>query len=77
MSLEFPTKQSFALLIEKVVRDEKMTYIEAILHLCEEREIDPLDIGKLISPAIKSKVEAEAMRSNLLPKSNSISEFLG
>lgn len=71
-----PTKQSFTTKIEKLVRDEKMTYIEAILHLCEESQIDPLDIGKLISPSIKAKVEAEAMKSNLLPKSNSIAEFI-
>jgi hypothetical protein len=71
-----PTKQTFTALIEKVVREEKMSYIEAILHLCEEREIDPLDIGKLITPSIKAKVEAEAMKQNLLPKSNSLDEFI-
>jgi len=70
------TKQSLALIIEGLVTKERMTYMEAILHFCEERQIDPLDIGKLISPALKSKIEAEAMSSNLLPKSNSISNFI-
>lgn len=70
------TKASLALLVEKLVHEEKMSYIEAVLHVCEERLIDPLDIGKLIAPAIKSKIEAEAMQSNLLPKSNSLSSFI-
>lgn len=70
------TKHSLAVLVEKLVLTEKMTYIEAILLICDERSIDPLDIGKLIAPAIKSKVEAEAMSKNLLPKSNSLSSFI-
>jgi hypothetical protein len=70
------TKQSLATIIEKLVIDEKMTYMEAVLHYCEEKQIDPLDIGKLISPVIKSKIEAEAMMRNLLPKSNSLDSFM-
>ena len=70
------TKQSLATIIEKLVVDEKMTYMEAVLHYCEEKQIDPLDIGKLISPVIKSKIEAEAMTRNLLPKSNSLDSFM-
>jgi hypothetical protein len=70
------TKQSLALIIEKLVIDEKMTYMEAALHYCEEKQIDPLDIGKLISPVIKSKIEAEAMAANLLPKTNSLDSFV-
>lgn len=70
------TKQSLALIIEKLVVDEKMTYMEAILHYCEEKQIDPLDIGKLISPVIKNKIEAEAMTRNLLPKGNSLDSFM-
>jgi hypothetical protein len=70
------TKQSLATIIEKLVIDEKMTYMEAVLHYCEEKQIDPLDIGKLISPVIKSKIEAEAMMRNLLPKTNSLDSFM-
>lgn len=66
------TKASFTQLIERLVHQHKMSYMEAILHVCEERQIDPLDIGKMVSPAIKSKVEAEAQSKNLLPKSNTL-----
>jgi hypothetical protein len=70
------TKSSLVIIVEKLVHVEKMTYMEAVLHVCEERQIDPLDIGKLIAPSIKAKIEAEAMDSNLLPKSNSLGSFI-
>lgn len=70
------TKTSFTQLVEDLVHKEKMTYIEAIIHICEERGIDPSDVGKLVTPAIKAKLEVEGMASNLLPKSNSLSNFI-
>lgn len=70
------TKTSLTQQVEKLVSVEKMTYIEAVLHICNENNIDPGDIGKLIVPGIKSKIEAEAMAANLLPKSNSLDSFL-
>lgn len=70
------TKTSFTQLVEDLVHKEKMTYIEAIIHLCDERGIDPSDVNKLVTPGIKSKLEAEGMAANLLPKSNSLNNFL-
>lgn len=67
------TKQIMTQLVEKLVSEERMSYMEAVLNICEERQIDPLDIGKLIGPTIKAKIEAEAMSANLLPKSNMLS----
>lgn len=62
--------------VEALVKSEKMTYIEAVIHICNEVGIDPADIGKLIAPSIKSKIEAEGMASNLLPKTNTLKGFL-
>jgi hypothetical protein len=70
------TKASFTQLIEDLVHNKNMGYIEAVLHICDERQIDPSDVGKVISPSIKSKIEAEAMSHNLLPKTNSLESFL-
>ena len=70
------TKAIVTQLVENLVHTEKMTYMEAVLHICNDRLIDPLDIGKLIGPTIKTKIEAEAMTRNLLPKSNSLSSFI-
>lgn len=70
------TKTVFAQLVEDLVYKEHMTYIEAVLHICEDRGLDPSDVGKLIAPTIKSKLEAEGMAANLLPRSNSLKSFL-
>lgn len=70
------TKAIVTQLVENLVHTEKMSYMEAVLHICNDRLIDPLDIGKLIGPTIKTKIEAEAMMRNLLPKSNSLSSFI-
>jgi len=61
------TKKRFSKMIEDYVRDHPdSTYMDAVLQVCEERVIDPLDVGKLISPVIREKIEAEAMGANLV-----------
>lgn len=70
------TKTTLTQQVEELVKVEKMTYIEAVLHICSDNGIDPADISKLIVPSIKSKIEAEGMAANLLPKSNSLNNFL-
>jgi len=70
------TKTSLAEKVESLVKSEKMSYIEAVIYICNEMGVDPADIGKLIAPSIKSKIEAEGMASNLLPKTNTLKGFL-
>lgn len=69
-------KKSFSKLVEQLVLKERLSYMEAILHICKEREIDPRDIGKLITPPLKGKVESEAIDLNWLPKKNNMDKFL-
>jgi len=69
---QFLNKSRFTKLIERTVSDLRIPYMDAILHLCDENNIDPEDVGKFISPIIKGKLEAEAMGLNFLPKTNSI-----
>lgn len=61
------TKKRFSRLVEQYIADHPdCTYMEAVLNICEERVIDPLDVGRLISPVIRDKIEAEAMNANLV-----------
>ena len=78
MSVEdsFLNKAKFSKLVELQVVEKSIGYMEAILLLCDDNDIDPEDIKKFISPAIKSKLEAEAMSLNFLPKTNSIDSAL-
>jgi len=68
----FLTKSKFTKLVEKTVAELKIPYMEAILHLCDENDIEPEDAKKFISPIIKDKLEAEAMALNFLPKMNTL-----
>jgi hypothetical protein len=70
------TNASFSHMVENLVAKEKMTYIEAVLHVCEERGLDPADVSRLINAPIKAKLEVEGMAANLLPKPNTLNSFL-
>jgi hypothetical protein len=62
------TKQSLVEKVEFLVSKDKMRYSEALIHICSELAIDPEDIVKLITPALKSKIETEAKARNILPR---------
>ncbi len=66
----FLTKSKFTKLIESVVVEHRIPYMEAVLFACEKNEIELEDVKKFISPVIKDKLEAEAMSLNFLPKNS-------
>lgn len=72
----FLTKSKFSLLVEECVKDKRISYMDAILDICERNNIEPEDVRKFVSPIIKGKLEAEAMSLNLLPRTNAIDESL-
>jgi hypothetical protein len=69
------SKEEFAKRVGTHVFRDDMTYIEAALHICEELKIDPDDIGQLVDSSLRSKLEQEAKRSNLLPRNNNTVEL--
>ena len=69
---DFLNRSEFTKLVEKAVRDDHMTYMDAVLNICDKNSIDPEDVKKFISTSIKDKIEAEAMRLNFLPKGNTL-----
>ena len=73
---QFLTKSKFTKLIEKTVAELKIPYMDAIIKVCENNEIELDDVKKFVSPVIRDKLEAEAMELNFLPKKNSIDESL-
>jgi hypothetical protein len=69
---EFLTKSKFTKLVEDAVNELKLSYMDAILYLCEKNSLEPEDMKKFVSPIIKDKLEAEAMQLNFLPKQNTL-----
>jgi hypothetical protein len=68
----FMNKTKFSRLVESQVLDRKLSYIDAIVEVCKETNIDVEDVKKFISPVIKEKLEAEAMQLNFLPRQNTL-----
>jgi hypothetical protein len=58
------------MLVEKTVKNHRSSYMDAVIHICSDIEVDLEDVRKFISPTIKDKLEAEAMVLNYLPRQN-------
>ncbi len=67
---KFMCKQSFALEIEKIVAEEKINYIDAIVHYCELNELDVESVTKLVSKPLKEKLRWDATQLNFLKKTS-------
>ena len=69
---QFLTKTKFAKLVESKVREHRYSYMDAVIHICEDIDLDLEDIRKYVSGNIKEKIEAEAMNLNFLPRQNTL-----
>lgn len=64
----FNTSNEFSLYIEQMVRDKRMSYMDAILEYCKENYLEPEDITSLINKSLKDKLEMDFRQANMLPK---------
>jgi hypothetical protein len=62
----FDAMYEFSNVIFNKVNSGKIEYIDAIVSYCEEQELDIDSIISLISPALKSKMEEEAIALRLV-----------
>ena len=71
MESKFFCPARFAEEIEKLVLLNKdMNYIDAIIHFCEQNNIDVESVPKLISKPLKEKIKYEAQELNFLKRSS-------
>ena len=66
------TKVRFNRMIESTVNKHSLSYIDAIVHVCEENNLEIEDVKKFIGEPVKEKIEAEARRLNYLPRGNEL-----
>lgn len=64
----FKSSNEFSLYIESVVKEKRLSYMDAILSYCKENYLDPEDIAKLINKSLKDKLEMDFREANYLPK---------
>ena len=67
---KFLTPQKFAMEIEKIVAEDELNYIDAILHYCETNSLDVESITKLISKPLKERLKWDATRLNFMKRTS-------
>ena len=63
---KFLTPQKFAIEIEKIVAEDELNYIDAILHYCEINSLEVESVTKLISKPLKERIKWDATRLNFM-----------
>jgi len=66
----FEEMHKFSNIIFDKVKSSKIEYLDAIVSYCAEKELDIDSIVSLISPALKSKMEEEAIGLRLIKNSS-------
>ena len=66
--LKILSPQDFTITIEHIRRSKNMTYMDAIQYYCEQNNIEPETIGKLVQGSLKQKVREEAENLHFMPK---------
>ena len=60
------TKKKFTTSVEELVIEKKLSYIDAIVHFCQENHLEPVSVKGLITPPLKEKIKAEAVSLRFL-----------
>lgn len=64
----FKTANEFSMHIEYMVREKKISHMDAVLEYCKENFIEPEDVASLINKSLKDKIEMDFRELNYLPK---------
>lgn len=67
---KFMSQAKFSSDIEELVKSSDLTYIESIIHYCEEHSIELDSVSKLISKPLKERIKCEAITLNYLKKTS-------
>ena len=67
---KFLTPQKFAIEIEKIVSEEDINYIDAIVHYCDANSLEVDSVTKLISKPLKERLKWDAIRLNFMKKTS-------
>ena len=60
------TSKEFSLKIENIVKEKKITYMDAVVWYCEQNGLDTSQVSSLISKSLKEKIKLEATNLKML-----------
>ena len=58
--------------IEKLVQKTNMSYIDAVMHYCEENKLEHETAGKMIGGKLKQNIQDEAEDLHLIQKTSKL-----
>ncbi len=70
----FKTAVDFSQFVETTAAKQGASLTQVILEYCENKDVDYLDVAKLLSPTLKEKIAFEMQEAGLLPK-HTVLEF--
>jgi hypothetical protein len=67
---KFLNSEKFYRAVNNLVWQDDIDYIDAIMIICDEKDIDPEDLikRKLIAPILKSRLQDECIEKGILKK---------
>ena len=64
MELSFLTPTKFSTMIEEMVAEKHLTYMDACLHYCEENNVEPESLGRLVNKSIKQQSNKQSINQS-------------
>ena len=68
MSLQTQTSNEFYTKIQELVEETRLSYMDAVLHYCDQNGMEPETAAQLINGKLKAQIREEAEELNFLPK---------
>ena len=58
--------KEFSLMIEGIVKEKRVTYMDAVVDYCEKNDIDLTTVNPMINKSLKEKIRNEAVNLKML-----------
>ena len=58
--------KEFSLKIEGIVKEKKISHMDAVVWYCDENDLDTSQVSSLISKSLKEKIQLEATNLRML-----------
>ena len=68
MPLQTQTSAEFYTKIQKLVEDTNLSFMDAVLHYCDQNGMEPETAAQLVNTKLKAQIREEAEELNFFPK---------
>ena len=68
MPLQTQTSAEFFTKIQVIVQETRLSYMDAILHYCDQNGLEPETAAQLVNTKLKAQIREEAEELHFFPK---------